>query len=221
MTISTGFALAIATCLLAAPAPRVILRKVLALGCERAGTRIQLVYTGRGIRPLYVDDRLQVTGGQGAVILQDLGQLQGRIDVRNGAMALRVVRLRTSPETWYAWAGDIKEVEIVPWEGIMSLPNYGIRSLNYLKRGPGDGYLGIVAEEKLKTAGFGQPIVTKVSGGFEVVRWLLVRQFRVDEYSVQKVKEYLGADGDYRREVLKRQQPPKIPGVRWVIPRFL
>ena len=63
--------------------------------------------------------------------------------------------------------------------------------------------------------------MTKVSGGFEVVRWLLVRQFRVDEYSVQKVKEYLGADGDYRREVLKRRQPPKIPGVRWVIPRFL
>ncbi len=153
--------------------------------------------------------RLRILHGNHATILHGLGQLRGRVRIRNVHDALRFVRLRTSPVTCLAWLNERIEVEIVKGSQRNSLPNFGIVDSWATDWTPSlSGSLGRLSEVDFRNDHFEAVKVRQVPGGFSILRWTFSGSLGHESdvwgsYSIQKVKEFVGKDGDYKRSVVK------------------
>ena len=86
----------------------------------------------------------------------------------------------------------------------------------------GDGFMGILAHQVFIYGGFTPPQVQKVTGGFQITRWVFTDggiDHKGGEW-VMLIREFVGKDGEYKRTILKKQPPPRLPGISWVIMTF-
>ncbi|MDQ2731960.1 MAG: hypothetical protein M3Y56_09895 [Armatimonadota bacterium] len=144
--------------------------------------------------------------------LKELNDLRGAVQLRTVGDALEFVRLRTSPSTWDCW--DESEAEIVTTDEAIKLPTFG------LHRAPGPpfraGFLGVLLPKVFRLGGFTPAKVEILSKGFRVTRWIYCDRSQSHPYeTVQKVQEFVGEDGSYRRVILQEKEPPKLPDVYW------
>jgi hypothetical protein len=175
--------------------------KPLRLGCEKAGVEL-----GAGIPCLDAGSRgwrycIQLRHGQGKAVLEDLNQLNGWIKVADAQTALRVVRLRTAPSTRTLWPGWIRETEILPEGEENGLADYGVGQ-QYVQN---DKTL-----QAFRKQGYSAPAVEKVPDGYRITRWLIIGQSELVErsflytYRIQKVQEWVGHEGGYKRKILSK-----------------
>jgi hypothetical protein len=213
--------------------------RAMALGCEGPGIYLDLVYTtlpighvppqrytrlrlSQGGRPM--TDRSDppfrsYIGGQ-STPLTDLKQLRGLLQVADGRAALRLVRLRTSPDTCYAWGGERLEVEV--FSATQARAFVGARTdrtagwLHNLSARP-TGLLGVLHDAEYRAGGFEPAHVERVEGGFEVTRWIFWTSGHAGDAvapprsGIQQVREFVGVDGEYRRSTLADVGVEKAP----------
>jgi hypothetical protein len=177
--------------------------KPLRLGCERAGVNLYQVDTMPLALPSEAGQRIAVSYGEQTQLVRELNQLRGLLRIDSGEAALRFVRLRTSPATWHMWPDGPSEVEIVAASRAPNLPNYGLSGFGswIVKhwRKSSSGLHGILSHEVCRAIGFGPPSVHRESGGFTIERWTYAERGRRWTQSIQKVREHVGEDGEYRR----------------------
>ena len=148
-------------------------------------------------------------------IAWDLNQLRGSVRIPNKAAALRYVRLRTTPQTYYFWPNP--EVEIVSRRDTNRLPRYGVESDWHFRPG-GSGSFGIVSPHAWRVGKFTRPEVQEVAGGFLVTRWTyasaMVSEHASKEAGVYRIREWVGRDGAYRRRTLQIVHKT-LPNTSW------
>jgi hypothetical protein len=147
-------------------------------------------------------------GGRPA-FLTDLKQLRGLVRITDEQAALRFVRLRTSPYTWYAWGQQRYEVEIVSETQALSLPDFGLgrRGLAYLPRWSGE--LGILYDPDYHAARSEPPKRERMDNDLEVEQW-----------SFWTARQGAGMDQDYRTAGFEPAKVERVPGgfevTRWI-----
>ena len=140
--------------------------------------------------------------------------LAGSVEIRTKAEALSFVRLLTSPATVDAW-DDIAALEIC------SKTSLGRNHLFGIEQTMGCALFEPVvsAEKELSQNGMSSPTVTKNGNKYGVVRWLLAislgdGRLRSSVICI-KVKELVGRNGAYSRQILQRKEVPS--GYHWDI----
>jgi hypothetical protein len=185
------------------------------------GTPVRLPGLVRGTR-VYVDvvapedyieasrervivERRDPKGGTTTQIAGDLNQLRGSVNITSKAVALRYVRLLTTPQTYYFWPN--KEVEVVSRPDAPSLPSYGVES-DWHFRARDSGDFGILSPRVWRIGKFTRPTVQQTSEGFIVTRWIYAGAIyfpgAIAEAGVYRIREWVGRDGAYRRRALQR-----------------
>jgi len=70
-------------------------------------------------------------------------------------------------------------------------------------------------DQDYQTAGFEPAKVKRVSGGFEVTRWIYWTsgwsETTAARSGIQKICEFVGEDGEYRRSTVTEMDPQKAP----------
>lgn len=180
----------------------------LRLGYERTGVHLDLVLQGMAGLPMQGWEHIALFDGKQTVVLTQLNQLRGYVHIPDGKAALRYVRLLTAPQTWLLWKHGVQQAELVEAIDAPKLPNFGLaRVMN-----SSGMLLGGIAHDTYHAAGFTPATVQPVAGGFWVTRWLYVddRRKRPGRQMVQRVREFVGVDGEYKRTVLQSMPPPDI-----------
>lgn len=148
-------------------------------------------------------------------IAWDLNQLRGSVHIPNKAAALRYVRLRTTPQTYYFWPNP--EVEIVSRRDANRLPRYGVESSWHFRPG-GSGSFGIVSPHAWRVGKFTKPNVQQTPDGFIITRWTyasaIVTEHASKEAGVYRIQEWVGRDGAYRRRTLQIVHKT-LPNTSW------
>lgn len=195
--------------------------KPMSLGIEAPGVRLHLVNTRPTAIPVEPFERIVIARQGNLSMLRDFSQLRGLVRISNADAALRFVRLRTSLDTFFAWPGCPWEVEVISNDQVNSLPHFGLRDYLY-PQFPGSGCNGILSPSAYRTGRFTPPKSEREKTEFVVTRWLLICPDPQDQkrLSVQKVREFVGEDGQYRRTVVETMPPPELPGIIWQIPLF-
>jgi hypothetical protein len=203
--------------------------KPIRLGCERPHVHLYVVQTLGTLLPAEAGERIAVSSQGSTTLVAGLEQLRGLVRITDGRAALRFVRLRTSPATWYMWRDSrgeqrSQETEIVPASRARGLPSFGLRGedLGYLAKHP-NGYCGILPDKVWRAAGFSAPEVVKEPGGFVVTRWVYSESWP-DSRQILKIREVVDEDGSYQRRVLSTMDPRRVdqlldPG-QLMFPRF-
>lgn len=86
----------------------------------------------------------------------------------------------------------------------------------------GDGSMGILTRKAYRAGGFAPAAVVPVAGGFQITRWLYSEGVgdNREAGSARQIQEFVGADGTYRRTLLKTRSAPSLPNARLTIPKF-
>lgn len=157
-----------------------------------------------------------------------LRQLRGRVQVRHGEDALSFVRLATSPLLFYTCRGPDPRncLDIfVPSRDGPEVTFGWTGGLEGLARVAG-GYMGALTQEQSDGMRLPAPMLRLSGNGWEVARVLLcvtdtnTTNTSKRTYSLLRVRESVGVDGEY--QVLERREEP-LPtgtGVTWVVPWF-
>jgi hypothetical protein len=211
----------------------------MSLGCERSDIYLDLISVGlpatdlepwetrrirltRGGRPrtdIRRNPGSRLFAGGHSVLLTDLKQLQGLVRISDEQVALRLVRLRTSPFTWYAWGDQRFEVEIVSETQALSLPDFGVRRWRESLSPVWSGRLGILFDQDYLTRRFEPARVERVHGGFEVARWIFWTSGHEEDATVtprrgiQLIREFVGEDGEYKRSTVADVSVERAPGL--------
>jgi len=196
---------------------RVPPRQQLSLGCERPGVRLEVI---RREAPDPADGRwleLRCQHGSSAFRLVALQQLHGLIHIDDPTAALRFVRLRTSPALCLYW-GLPYEVEVVTSDQARVLPAYGQpRALAHDVSFFRGTVIGGLPSGASRAGAFSPATAVRTPGGFRLVRYLYQQPSRVRPGRIIKVRELVGADGRYLRQVLRSFAPPRLPSFDWFI----
>jgi hypothetical protein len=183
------------------------------LGCERDQVRLYKVQT-KFVLPLEAGERIAVSSRGHTQLVRGLRQLKGLVRITDGDAALRFIRLRTSPTTWHMWHDATAEVEIVAASRAPSLPTFGLRAVGQASAGHWDrhssGMDGILSDEVCRAVGFGPPKVRRAAGGFTIERWIFAESGSPFHRSIQKVREFVGKDGEYQRTAIARVDPRRV-----------
>ncbi len=197
------------------------------LGCELPNAHLHLVIKGFAGFPMEGWEYIQLRDGRQARILHTLNDLRGHVSITDGPTALRYVRLLTSPETWFLWKQNRLEVEILEAGEALFLPNYGLQEQSHSFSSPdftlmGDGSMGILTRKAYRAGGFAPAAVVPVAGGFQITRWLYSEEIgdNREAGSARQIQEFVGADGTYRRTLLKTRSAPSLPNAQLTIPKF-
>jgi hypothetical protein len=83
-----------------------------------------MVNTQPMVLPSEPFDRIVVSHQGQLTVLEELDQLQGLVRVADAGADLRLVRLRTSPATWFAWPGTRRLTEVVEEGHESDLPTH-------------------------------------------------------------------------------------------------
>lgn len=182
------------------------------IGCELPGTQILYHYAKEVAFPDVVNRSLLLRTNGDTAPLMRFSQLQGRVHITSEQQALDYVRFRNSLYTFYYWA-DNGGYEVLTEQMAESLPAYGLN--RYYHRYPGgEGDAGVLSALAYKQGRFTPATVKKRNNGFEVTRWLFVPN------QVEKVQEFVSAEGVCRRVILEQRPPPKLPHTYWRVPTF-
>ena len=170
--------------------------------------------------PLEAFQRLFVVYESGALLVDDLAVLSGRVKIQTPAEALAFCRLKTSPVTYYLWGkGRVLSLEVVSRDQVNTGFCFGDKDkCASLKRLP-SGYYGVVdSAADLRQHGIAAPSARATSEGFVVERTLLEGDPFELECDVVETRELVTRDGGYKLLSASKRPAPKIPGVTWVIP---
>jgi hypothetical protein len=198
--------------------------ETISLECARQGATFELVtYKPWGQRGS-TTDFVAVTATERHVISR-FDQMRGFVDITNEQSALSFVRLRTT--LVLSVFDPPSEYEIVTkpqlYELLKYRPNTEMKlfvSLNgslrpYMKTPAFSG----LTEADFKQGRFTSPRITKATGGFVITRWIYA-QNGGDLGRVLKLRETVGSDGTYKRDVLEDISPPQLPYTEWYINRM-
>lgn len=162
---------------------------------------------------------LQATNKGHKVLIGDLNQLRGLVQISTPDAALGYVRLWAAPGERGALIGWNLEREVTDVETYLEHPKwYGYKRHLPTAELRGDhlvfrsGIEGILSERAFQQGGFFTPRVTLVPGGYTITRWTF---WYIEPRNVQEIQEFVGNDGSYRRVILKRMKPPQLPGTYW------
>jgi len=108
------------------------------------------------------------------------------------------------------WPNAHSELEVVEAGQQGSLPNFGLRA-PHTEEVPTSGWVGIIPPRVYRGIGFGPAKVKQASGGFVITRWTFLMDGDRYHASIQKINESVRADGDYKRTVLARIDPRRVP----------
>jgi hypothetical protein len=226
------------------------------LALEKPGVRINLIQT-RFVDPVQAGLRLQLVVGKQKMLLSNISQLRGQVEITHEEAALRYVRLLTSPQTWYLWRKremEVLEATTLPdvlaagfgIEGVLLDPENGRgdpywlydpykKKFELVRHTPedkyiilktekypdlsayGTGYQGILSRKLFRAIGCTPPKTTAVKGGYEITRWLFNEE---PTGSLRLVREFVGADGTYKRTVLQKKELSSLFGFSLLIPTF-
>jgi hypothetical protein len=152
--------------------------------------------------------------GARSVMISSLDELKGCLRITTEAEALEFVRLRTSFLTWDAWLGVLREVEILSPDQVKRIPNYGQYRGWAMRQGVElrpTGVMGVLRVSELLAGipDYRPAQVSRGTDGFTVVRWLFWskatganwRSGRDGPRGIQRVREEIGRDGSYRRNI--------------------
>lgn len=190
----------------------------LQLGSERARVRFYQFDTMPGVEPVEAGQQIGVSYLGRIQLIRELNQLRGLLRITDGNEALRVVRLRTSPGTWHMWPDGPSEVEIVAASRARSLPNFGLPGFgqwlvaHWTKSS--SGLDGILSDEVYGAIGFGPPKVRRATGEFVIERWIYAEEGIQRRRSIQKLRESVGENGEYRRAVVASIDPRRVNQLR-------
>lgn len=191
------------------------------VGCELPGVRIELVLV-EPITPIEAGLRLRVQYRDSAVLLKDLPDLKGYVKIAAPRQALQFVRLLTSPATRYLWwsRGNL-EVEIIHSRDARTIPAFGIKQHHLDALFRGTGTLGSLSPDVYRRGPFFPPRLRGIKEGYVVERWIYSETFKNGKAkgSIQLIREIIGTDGSYKRQILK-DMPPHVKGASLFIPRF-
>src|SRR5579862_5278425 len=143
-------------------------REPMRLGCESGDVHLYRVRTIVGW-PMEAFQQLWIYAGVKKEILRGLDQLEHRVQVADAEHALRFVRLRTAPPTWYLWPGTHIEAEVVRRGDERSLPSYGLRPAICP---------ACLTPKICREVGFGPARVARAPGGFAITRWIYSEDLR-------------------------------------------
>ncbi|HET6387403.1 MAG TPA: hypothetical protein VFJ58_28785 [Armatimonadota bacterium] len=143
-------------------------------------------------------------------IVGDLNELRGLIRITDAVSAVKYVRL---------WAGlgdeapleDGNILEITDEGTYLHAKDWrGRRNSLPYDFHPGDD--AILPKKAFRTEGFTLPQLKKTRDGFVIERWVLL--MKKPTLNIERVREFVGRDGSYRRLVLKEIAPPEPPGTK-------
>lgn len=183
-------------------------------------TNYSLWIAGKGlpVSPLQAYEQVLLNTPSSEKIVNRLEDLEGAVYISNSAAALRYVRLRTSPSTWFMWSTPFC-LEFTDAKQYLQLPNYGMNTYTSTRsRESRDGYMGRLSDTAFRSGNFSTANVRVVKGGFVITRWLL--SGLRNRLQVQLVKEEVGFTGSYRCTIVQTKEPPNLPGTHWQIPTF-
>lgn len=141
-----------------------------------------------------------------------LNDLRGRLTVYNEDGALQYVRLRTQPWTYNAFLSTgALMLEIIPDSERAHINAFDVRQRDIvdlvkpesgdflgLTSESGEGYLGMIRDGTAMAEGWAKPVVTKVDGGFHVVRDVVIWHLKAKSFcEVVRITERVGEDGSY------------------------
>jgi hypothetical protein len=159
------------------------------------------------------------------IMLRSLEQLYPHVIIETKEDALRFVRLRTAPTTWYLWrTGSPVElrVEVCDPATAQTMPNFGLRGglvlSPYLS-----GYMGVLPQRDWDRYNFTAATVEHVQDTFAVRRWILQQTWTQENPAKDEVlfvEETLGGRRGYELRVLRRLPAAKFEGVRWSFQAF-
>jgi hypothetical protein len=104
----------------------------MSLGCEAPGVHVDLVTVGMAMQPMEGCESIRATNASKSIVLKQLSDLRGYVRISDGLMALRYVRLITSPETWFLWRTGHLNVEILEAADAAAMANYGLKRESHL-----------------------------------------------------------------------------------------
>jgi hypothetical protein len=192
----------------------IVTKKQLALNFANKGVRVYLA-TYSGSLPFEPRERLLLETAGTKVVVTHLSDLKGVVHIDNEAAALKYVRLRTSPATWYLWH-ESQMVEIVDNSVASKLPSYGLgrEGTNHAR----SGFMGILSSAAFNQGNFTAASVSETEAGFVVKRWLL--KISGKKKTVELIQETLGKTGAYNRAVLQSKAAPQLRDTNWYIIKF-
>src|SRR5437879_326807 len=121
-----------------------------------------------------------------------------------------LIQLRNS--YWYMWPDAHRELEVVEGGQQGGLPTFGLRA-PYTNEVVTSGWVGIIPPRVYRGIGFGPAKVKQAPGGFVITRWTFLMDGDRYHTSIQKINEFVRADGDYKRTVLARIDPRRVPAL--------
>jgi hypothetical protein len=189
-----------------------LIQSPIRIGCEIPQVRLYVVDIGGGY-PIEGHEWIALSRNGRVSLLRGLGQLRGLVRITDAPSALRFVRLRTAPATWHMWHGGHSELEVVEGGKQSSLPTFGLRP-PYPDGLLTSGWAGIIPPKVYRGIGFGPARIRQAPGGFVITRWTF-SDADVGHTSIQKIQESVHADGDYKRTVLARIDPRRVPALRF------
>ncbi|HLK13292.1 MAG TPA: hypothetical protein VKT78_00680 [Fimbriimonadaceae bacterium] len=185
----------------------------LRLRCLNPGVRLVLYISSEGDPQML---GIQLLQGSNSIpkTVSSMADMRGYVTIRTAADALDFVRLRTSLATWdLSWAVDV-EAEVTSATLSRRAANYGIKPDRPFPNSP--GWLGVLPDRLLVRSRIAPAHVVKATDGFVVTRTLLTGDHGDDH--LVTVEELVGADGAYRRRVLKTA-PARLNGeFHWFFP---
>lgn len=163
----------------------------------KEGVRIEYVREDTNMEPapLYI----RVIAPQMTFTLRDVDGLEGLVHIPDAPTALKRVRLPT------------KYYDSFPSRLGVEIRQKDVRQ--------GEKHVGtcVLSVADFRKGGFTPPVVEKRGNSFVITRWIYVQGEKEEERRVQKVRETVGTDASYRREVLEERPVPDLDENRIII----
>jgi len=130
------------------------------LGLERPGSRLAVATVAPKSYIAASRERFVVVRGGASNVLRDLNDLRGHVRISSKSSALRFVRLRTTPRTFYFWPFFQQQKEVVSRRVAAQLPRYGVDSWRGFRPSAESGWLGVLSPSAYSLGGFRAPSVS-------------------------------------------------------------
>ena len=175
---------------------------------------LHLVMGSEPSRMAPAPEALALRDGRAWRVIGRLSDLKGAVTIRNCSDALLYVRLRTALP--FAWRDRI-ELEVLSRHGARMYPRYFGQPFE--PQSEQSGFSAILSPAAFKAGHFAPPAIFRHGASFGIIRWIYV--LGPEQEHVEKVLEYVGRNGGYRRITLSSMAPRRLQDTRWSVPRAM